>query len=163
MKPKLKTEIVRIEYWDCGNHDHRHKTEDIAWTCCQKREKRITIGIGPRKWTNEAYAVVLSEHRGGARKCDLARSLRLSPTRVAQVLKKAERLEREQVSPSPLDTLSVRTRNCLLAQNLHTVEEVRAKLASGKLDDVQNFGARTKDEVQRWLDGLMSNNEVSGG
>jgi len=51
----------------------------------------------------------------------------------------------------------------LLAQNLHTVEEVRAKLASGKLDDVQNFGARTKDEVQRWLDRLMSNNEVSGG
>lgn len=157
MEPKLKTEIVRVEYWDCGNPDHRHKTEDVARSCFEKREKRTAFTNGANKWTNEAYAQVLKEHRAGARQCDLARSLGLSSTRVREVLAKAERLESAQASTDPLDTLSVRTRNCLLQQNLHTVEDVRAALAEGLLDDIPNLGKVSKMEVRQWLNGLPSN------
>lgn len=162
MKPKLKTELVRVEYWDCGNPDHRHKTEDVAQACIEKREARTALNTGARKWTNEAYAAVLAEHRAGARQVDLAKSLGLSPERVRQVLAKAERLERAVASTDPLDTLSVRTRNCLLSQNLRTVEAVRAALASGMLDDVPNLGDVSKSEVLRWLDGLPSNAIAKG-
>lgn len=157
MKPKLKAELVRVEYWDCGNPDHRHKTEDVALACIAKREARTALNTGARKWTNEAYAAVLAEHRAGARQCDLAKSLDLSRERVRQVLAKAARLERAVASTDPLDTLSVRTRNCLLSQDLRTVEAVRAVLAAGMLDDVPNLGDVSKSEVRRWLDGLPSN------
>ncbi|MCB1915532.1 MAG: hypothetical protein KDG52_07440 [Rhodocyclaceae bacterium] len=157
MKPKLKTELILVEYWDCGNPDHRHKTEAVASACIEKRKNRAALSTGAREWTNEAYAAVLKHHREGARQCDIARSLGLSAERTRQVLAKAERLERAGESADPLDRLSVRARNCLLSQNLDTAEAVRAALADGRLDDVPNFGAVSKEEVRRWLDGLPSN------
>lgn len=157
MKPKLKTELVRIEYWDCGNPDHRHKTEAVALNCVAKREKRSALSTGARKWTHEAHAAVLAEHRAGARQCDLAKSLGLSPARVRQVLAEAERFERAGASSDPLDTLSTRTRNCMMAEGLHTVEAVRGALADGRLDDVPNLGEVSKSEVRRWLVGLPLN------
>ncbi len=164
MEPKLKTEIVRVEYWDCGNPDHRHKTEDVARSCFEKREKRTAFTNGANKWTNEAYAQVLKEHRAGARQCDIARSLGLSSTRVREVLAKAERLESAQASTDPLDTLSVRTRNCLLQQNLHTVEDVRAALAEGLLDDIPNLGKvgnLASRSAMRWR--LSTSAKAGGG
>ncbi|OGT89256.1 MAG: hypothetical protein A2286_14140 [Gammaproteobacteria bacterium RIFOXYA12_FULL_61_12] len=155
MKPKL----VRVEYWDCGSADHRHKTEDAALDCIAKRGKRTPPNTGARKWTNEACAAVLAEHRAGARQCDLAKSLGLSPERVRRVLAKAEQLDYAVASTDPLDRLSVRTRNCLLSQNLRTVDQVRTALADGRLDDVPNLGKVSKTEVRQWLDGLPSNDE----
>lgn len=157
MKPKLKTELIRVEYWDCGNPDHRHKTEAVASACIEKRDSRAALSTSARKWTNDAYAAVLKQHREGARQCDIARSLGLSAERTRQALAKAERLERAGESTDPLDRLSVRTRNCLRSQNLNTVEAVRAALADGRLDDVPNLGAVSKAEVRRWLDGLPPN------
>jgi hypothetical protein len=162
MKPKLKTELIRAEYWDCGNPDHRHKTDAVASACIEKRENRAALSTGARKWTKEAYAAVLKHHREGARQCDIARSLGLSATRTRQILDKAERLERAVESTDPLDKLSERTRNCLKSENLYTAEAVRAALADGKINDIPNLGAVSKAEVRRWLDGLPSNAKVSG-
>ena len=156
MKPKFKTELVRIEYWDCGNPDHRHKTEDVALACIKKRDRAQAFNADARSWTNEAYAQLLAEHRAGARKCDLAKSLQLSRAHVGQLIAKAERLERARASTDPLDVLSVRTKNCLRAENLYTVAAVRAALEDGMLDDVPNLGDVSKSEVRRWLDGLPS-------
>ena len=160
MKPKLKTELVLVEYWDCGNPDHRHKTEDVALACIAKREARTALNAGARKWTNEAYAAVLAEHRAGARQCELAKSLGLSPERVREVLAKAARLERAAKSTDPFDILSVRARNCL--REFKSVADVRTALADGKLDDIPGFGEVSKAEVRRWLDGLPSNAKLSG-
>lgn len=159
MEPNLKTELVRVEYWDCGNLDHRHVSEKVARSCIEKCERRTAFAAGARRWTNEAYAAVLRQHRDGARQCDLARSLGLSATRIRQILDKAERLERAEESADPIDKLSVRTRNCLRSQALCTVEAVRAALAEGRLDDVPNLGSVSKDEVRRWLAGLPSSYE----
>lgn len=159
MKPKLKTELIRLEYWDCGNPDHRHKTEAVASACIEKRENRTARCTGARNWTNEAYAAVLKQHREGARQCDIARSLGLSKERARQVLAKAETLERHGRSVDPLYWLSTRTRNALMFNKLDTVEAVRAALESGRLDKVRNIGAVSKDEVRHWLEGLPPNSK----
>ena len=157
MKPKLTNELVRVEYWDCGNPDHRHKTEDVALACIAKREKRKALNTSARKWTNDAYLALLAEHRAGAKQCDLAKRLGLSSQRVGQVLVRAGWLERDRAPTDQLGALSTRTRNCLRAENLSTVEAVRAALADGTLDRTPNMGVVSKTEVLRWLDGLPSN------
>lgn len=163
MKPKLKTELIRAEYWDCGNPDHRHKTEAVASACIEKRESRAALSTGARKWTKEAYAAVLKQHREGARQCDIARSIGLSAERTRQILAKAERLERARESTDPLDTLSERARNCLRGANLRTVEAVREALSDGRLNGIPHLGKVSKAEVRRWLDGLPSNDQAHLG
>lgn len=162
MKPKLKTELIRAEYWDCGNPDHRHKTEAVASACIEKRESRAALSTGARKWTKEAYADVLKHHREGARQCDIARSLGLSATRTRQIINKAERLELAGESTDPLTTLSERTRNCLRGAELLTVEAVREALVDRRLNGIPNLGKVSRAEVQRWLDGLPSNALAQG-
>lgn len=156
MKPKLKIELIRVEYWDCGNPDHRHKTSSVASACIEKREKRVALSAGARKWTNEAYADVLKRRRDGEKQCDIARSIGLSAARTRQILAKAERLERARQSIDPLSTLSERSRNCLRGAKILTVEAVREALSNGRLDSIPNFGMVSKEEVLRWLDGLSS-------
>jgi DNA-directed RNA polymerase alpha subunit len=160
MKPKLKTELVRVDYWTCGNPDHRHKTEVVAQACIDKREAAEKHTAGARRWTPEAYAEVLKAYRGGTRKSELARQLGLSKERARQVISKAERLEKAKDSIDPLETLSVRARNCLRAENIYTVDHLREALASGKLEKVPNLGAVSKAEIREWLAGLPLNTEA---
>lgn len=154
MKPKIKSELVRVEYWDCGNPDHRHKTEEVARSCIQKRKKQAANSTFKRKWTTESYASVLKQYRDGARQCDIARSVGISAERMRQVLAKAARLERDGEAEEMFPSLSIRTRNCLRAEDLRTVEDVRTALKDGKLDNVPNFGKVSRKEVENWLDGL---------
>lgn len=161
MKPKLITELVPIQYWECGTYGHRHKREDVALACIAKHEQRTTSNTGSKQWTNEALAAVLSDHRAGAKKCDLAKRLGLSSQRVAEVLAKAERLERLKELMGPFYLLSARTRGLLIAEDLVTVEAVRDALADGRLDAVPNIGEVTKSEVRHWLAGLPSNAEAA--
>ena len=163
MKPKLKAELVRVEYWDCGNPDHRHKTAGVALACIEKCEKRTAINTGALRWTNEALAEMLAEHRAGARQCDLSKRLGLSRSRVGQVLAMAERRERSVDQNDPLNTLSTKVRNLLRTENLLTVEAVREALVDGRLDHMPGFGVVGKGEVLRWLDLLPSNDKAKGG
>ena len=150
MKPQLKTELVMIERWDCGNPDHHHKTERVAQDCIKRRENKTTNPFTIR-WTNAALAQVLAAHRDGARQCDLARSLRLSRERVRQVLRKAERAELLGETNDPLVTLSTRVWNSLKRANLRTVDDVRSALAEGRLDDVYDLGSEGMREIKIWL------------
>lgn len=157
MKPKLKTELVRVDHWTCGNPDHRHKTEAVAQACIDKREAAEKHTAGARRWTPEAYAEALKAYRGGTRKSELARQLGISQERARQVISKAERLEKARDSIDPLEALSVRASNCLGAENIRTVDELRDALASGRLEKVQNLGAVSKAEIRDWLAGLPLN------
>lgn len=154
MKPKKKTELIRVDYWDCGNQNHRHKTEAVASACLEKRANRAGLTNGARKWTADAYAAVLKQYRDGARLCELARGLGITSTRVRQVLNKAEKLELAGPSSNRIDKLSVRTRNCLQLWNLDTVEAVRAAMADGSIKEIPNIGKVSFEEIQQWLDGL---------
>lgn len=154
MKPKKKTELIRVDYWDCGNHNHRHKTEAVASACMEKRDNRAGLTNGARKWTAEAYDAVLKQYRDGARLCELARGLGITSTRVRQVLNKADKLELAGQSYNLIDKLSVRTRNCLQTWNLDSVEEVRAAMADGSIKKIPNLGKVSLEEIRQWLDEL---------
>lgn len=157
MKPIKKTKIVQLEYWDCGDIDHNHNSEDSAQNCIDKREK-ILPSFDFIKWTKEKYAEVLKEYRGGVRKYDLAKKLGISSERMRQVITKAEKLDRlGLVSNDQIDDLSVRTRNVLARMGLRTVEEVRAALEDGRLKNVPGFGKTSKTELRLWLDSFPSN------
>lgn len=110
--------------------------------------------MSARKWTKEACAQVLAEYRAGARQCDLAKKLDLSPERVRQVLLKAARLEQNAASTDPFDALSVRARNALFSASLKSVEAVRAAFDRGLLLDVPNLGEVSQSEVRSWLAAL---------
>jgi DNA-directed RNA polymerase alpha subunit len=157
MKPKLKTEIVRVDYWTCGAPDHRHKTEAVAQACIDKREKAAEHNAGARRWTPEAYAKVLDAYRGGTRKSEIAKQLGLSKERARQVVAKAERLEKTKDSLDPLEAMSVRVRNCLRAADIYTVDDLRAAVVSGKIEKIPNLGAVSKSQIREWLDGLPLN------
>lgn len=151
MKPTPYIVSVPVEYWDCGNPDHKHKKEIVAQACIEKRERRVTFKAGISKWTNRAYAEVLKQHRDGARICDLARSLSLSPTRMRQVIATAKRLEQKEIDADRLLDLSIRVQNCLRGKGLNTIEKVREALEEGRLDDVPNLGEVSKNEIRKWL------------
>lgn len=101
------------------------------------------------RWTKEAYAEVLKQYRDGARKCDIARSLGLSPVRARQIIALAERNERRTISA--LDKLSTRSRNALMGFGLTSVEAVRDAVIDGRIDDVPNLGLVSVVEVKMWL------------
>ena len=41
MKPMMQKMCVEVTYWDFGNKDHRHKTEEIAEKCMRSTARRI--------------------------------------------------------------------------------------------------------------------------
>lgn len=151
MKPKLKTELIRVDYWDCGNQNHRHKTEAVASACMEKRDNRAGLANGARKWTEENSCAVLKRRQEGERLCDLARNLGISVATVKYVLNKAENFKQAEISYDPLNKLSVRTRNSLKAWELDTVEEISAALEDGSLKKIPNLGKVSLEEIRKWL------------
>jgi hypothetical protein len=152
MKPTLKSELVTVEYWDCGNPYHRHKSEAVALECMLQMEKRALLKTGTRKWTDDELAKVLAAYRGGSRKCDLAKSLGLSQGRVGQIIERAKRVEADEDSVDSFDRLSERVRNCLRSEGLRTVEQVIQRERQGTLREITNLGSRSLHEIGLWLD-----------
>lgn len=99
MKPKLRAEIVRVEYWDCGDSSHRHKTERVAQGCIDDRARIKAFNATKTVWTKDLYAAVLAQHRGGASNAQIARQLSLRQSMIRYAIKRAERLELRQESP----------------------------------------------------------------
>lgn len=121
------------------------------------------LGHNPHVKSVERYAKVLAMRRAGLTLKAIGDDLRLSRERVRQMAKKAERLEREKMlsSERPHLLLSVRTRNCLLAEYWHTHTYstrddpppalVRRWLDSGELRKIPNMGKKSVQEVAAWL------------
>lgn len=42
MEPKKKTRFIEVEYWDCGNDSHCHRTEAVAKRCIEKAANKIS-------------------------------------------------------------------------------------------------------------------------
>lgn len=155
-KTKLKTETVKIQYWSCSKPYHRHKTAEVATACIEKYEKGADYRKANPIWTKEKYADLLKKHREGARQCDLARELNLSPTWVMSLLWRAGRIERNVQSGDPFLSLSRRVANCLKCADLKSIEEIRAADESGSLLSIPNMGKESVREVQAWLAGQES-------
>ncbi len=112
-----------------------------TWTVLSNNPRTI-------RWTRGAYAALLAEHRAGKRQCDLAKELKLSSTRVRQVLCRAERYERGDATHNPLEQLSTRAANALRSSGINTVAELQAALSAGlRLRDIPNVGTITAREI----------------
>jgi hypothetical protein len=144
--PTFKIKVVHIEYWDCGNPQHQHQTEPVAAVCIAKTKARN----GAHRWDKPALADLLKEYRSGKRHSDLARQLKLSNSRLSQLIKQAEFAEKP--SQCVFDDLSVRTKNCLIAEGLRTTEEICEAFYSGLLPKLPNMGAVSVQEVGTWLE-----------
>lgn len=89
-EPERRSYVV--EYWGCANPDHRHRTLKVAMECIAAACKaRRAI----KRWTDETRAKVLSQRRTGLTLRELGEEYGLSGNRIRQLVKRAERRERE--------------------------------------------------------------------
>jgi hypothetical protein len=106
-KPIKKSELVW--YWDCGDELHRHRKEGTAELCIARRKNRSAAALAdkPEHWGPDGHAKVLSMFRAGMRKSDLARRFRVSPSRITEIIKTAERRESADPMESDCATFSI--------------------------------------------------------
>jgi len=160
LKPELKSQLITVIYWSCGDPDHRHRSEQIALDCIAKRERAKVNAASTVRWNKSMLAAVLARFRDGHKKSAIARELGLSHSRISQVIAKAERLEGIKEAQSLFRSieyhLSVRTLNCLRAANIKTVDEIRVALSNGSLQEMPNFGRKSEREVMEWLKDIDS-------
>lgn len=103
-------------------------------------------------WKPEELAEILKKHREGARHVDLARITGLSRERIRQVLLLAERKERQgQQKNNPFPDMSTRLRNCLLCENLRSIDAVKQRLSAGDIIEIPNLGIKSCRELTQWL------------
>lgn len=150
MKTKMKTELVRVKYWACLDPAHRHQTEPVAALCIEK----VLNAQSGRKSREYEYDDILKQYRSGTRLVDLARNLDLSPTRVRQILNKAEHNERRAKDEISLNTLSIRACNCLMAQGLETPSQIMYAMEISKLRGIEGLGSKSRSEVAAWIDSI---------
>ena len=124
---------------------------------------RLSEGLGPNAAAARMYArydSVLQQRRAGRTLAEIGRELGRSCERVRQMQALAERREKALINgkASPLDLLSVRAKNCLLAEKYSstgrdepTPQEVRVWLDSGRLKKIPNMGKKAVQEVAAWL------------
>ena len=91
---KKKVEIVTLEYWDCNNPYHHHKTEEIANSCIQKSGKKRTAAYFLK--ISERNDWIMDSYMKGATKAELARQFDLSATRIHSIISKIERDQRKR-------------------------------------------------------------------
>lgn len=136
----------------CPVCDIFHKTKEAAQLCIDRNiaaEKRKS----QKKWTNESYKKVFLAFQSGKSPSDIADQEGVSLNRIYQVLKEAKRLNLAAIN-NPFETLSVRARSCLRAENFPDTDAIRLAMDSGTLRNVQNLGMRSHAEIRFWLDGL---------
>lgn len=147
---KIKKRIIRI-YWTCGIEEHSHQTKQTAERCIEKQQRPK-----PRRWSNEGLLELLKKFRSGMRQVDVAKEACVSRQHLRQLLKKAERIERQRSLPKTKDevafeTLTMRVRHILYAAGITTVRGAREALESGQLDGNYGFGVEARSEIHKWL------------
>ena len=98
----------------------------------------------------QLWAKAISLQRAGLSVEEMAVTMGVSHSQAKSLLKRAM-LNEEFGGADPLGRLSVRSRNCLRAENLHTPQQVQRALLSGELANVPNMGAVSLREIEYWL------------
>lgn len=122
----------------------------------------VTLGNGGRRlWDSESRHVLLTRHRAGIRRSDLARDYGVTPGRIAQLLNQSEREEKARqsqgssaITVSDLSIFSLRIQMALIAGGYEKLEDVRNSYDSGQLASIENLGRRGLLEISSVLDPL---------
>lgn len=160
MKPELKFEMIRKQYWGCSYPDHRHQTEDVASDCIENRHFNEDYWVKfqrKRAFFKERDESIFRRYREGEKQNHIAFDLGLSPERIRQVIQKAIRQEQRSLRlqaagfDASFELLSVKTRNVLGAEGFYTVEQVWKGLEDRALYKTPNIGDVTREEIRDWL------------
>lgn len=52
---RVVTKVIEIAHWTCGAHGHKHRTENTARACIQKRDKTIDHELKLERTNNPAW------------------------------------------------------------------------------------------------------------
>jgi hypothetical protein len=142
-EPKRRVMLLEVEYWDCGNANHRHKSKEVAVVCMEKQSNRTL----PRRWTEEEIDRARARKASGETYAAIGRDYGITGGRMRDVLLHWTASTDDPVFPG----LTARTRNCLKAENITTVAQLLAAFETGLLEDVPNLGKLSLQEVKNFL------------
>lgn len=152
--PVLKQRLIVIEYWDCGLDGHQH-SEKTAAVACMEKQARAQAAREAVRFNYQVRAQLLARHEAGTPIAELARQLGLSSSRVREVIAQAQS-DKHQAAQFHgdgggdaafvrlLESLTTRSRTCMITENCKTLEDVRAVV---RRRDIPNFGEKSRREV----------------
>lgn len=94
MKAKKKTAFIKVEYWDCGNDSHRHRSKPVADNCIKKNanKKPVCHKMARERHVHAARMVI-----SGATYREASEAVSLSPARVRVAM---QNILRMSIQPS---------------------------------------------------------------
>lgn len=155
--------LIPTDYYDCGHPGHLHRDSTTATICIKQGHNNpgplpTTNAAGTLHWTKEMCLSLLAMTREpNVTMASIALTLSVSAGLIQQKVQTALRYEakiegaRAEVHNVTFDYFTIRTRNCLLAADLTTVEAVRDAYRAKTLKDIPNMGRKSIAEVSDWL------------
>lgn len=135
-----------------GEKHAKFMRETHGVICRNEHSSEIENRQKGEKWISADLVRLLRKHREGTGVNELAIETGVSKSQVRTLLSAAERIEKKNDSTNPFDRLSVRVKNCLLAEGLKTVEAVRETAANpNRLLRIPGIGRLALKEVLLWL------------
>jgi hypothetical protein len=173
--PRKFTRVTYSEHWDCGTEKHSHRSRETAQQCMEYAAKRASADP-TAAWSSsslrqiaersaERLKVIRQLRSEGKSFQKIGQAINVSGGRVAQILAKAERLERldqeaQARPPKPkfgpessvreLEDLRSRTINLLFMNNVFTVGDLLLK-SDAELKKWPDFGVVTRSEIAHAL------------
>lgn len=159
-RPNQVSEMVT--FWVCECCHKRFLTEPLAARCIERHE-RSEKHRKARSEIPARNAAIVKRVDGGETMASIARELCISRQRVRSIVEKQKRqelnfqkwlLENPSRPVDPFYRLSSRSANCLRAEGLHSLEDVRrfvAEHGEAELRKIPNFGKVSMLEVQEML------------
>lgn len=150
MVVELKTKLVEVHYWDCGDLTHSHRTYRSARNCVAKRELagRCYTRVC---WTPEKREYVLTAYKSGVTCADLAVEFGVSVGNMMSLVTKLKAEKIRHPEREVFSGLNTRVKKVLRNLGIHTVDELRAAVKEGKLTGVPNLGEISKKQISKWL------------
>ena len=90
MEPIKRTTYVKVEYWDCGNADHRHKSSVIADNCIKLCAN--TKPTPPPEINRARYILATREVLNGATYKKAGETIGVSSERARQIVRQVLRI-----------------------------------------------------------------------
>lgn len=173
--PRMFTRVTYSEHWDCGTEGHSHRSRETAQQCMDFAAKRAGAdpttawaSSGLKKMaerSSERLKVIQQLRAEGKSFRQIGQAINLSGGRVAQILAKAEwleKLDREAKTRPPkpifgpessvreLEDLRSRTINLLFMNKVFTVGDLLLK-SDAELKKWPDFGVVTRSEIAHAL------------
>ena len=139
-------EIVNLTGYKCLS-GHTHKTVDAAEKCNslankESESERLQNSKNRRQ-------EIFSLKKSGVSTKEIASMYKISISRVNQIVKTEER---RQGTPDPFEGLSVRLVNCLKAESIYSIDDVR-NMREADLRKIPNLGKKSIDYLMKYIKG----------